>query len=130
MQGWRFAFFVTAGMAAAAAVLNLGLGVDPRLTLRGRARCADRGFFAPAVEAARELGASLWTVGRIRSFQVIVLQVPRFHFCAAAHAAHSAAPAACTHPGAGALMKIATTPRTSLCSSDLHASEACSCKHE
>ena len=62
-------------------MLSLGLGVDPRLTLRGRARAADRGLCSALAVPARELWSSLCTVGRIRSFQVIVLQVSERPSC-------------------------------------------------
>lgn len=76
-QGWRFAFFVTAGAAIAAALLLLGLGVEPRLTVRSRAAGGlnRRGLGGVVADALRDLGRSLGTVCRIRSFQVVVLQV-------------------------------------------------------
>ncbi len=38
LQGWRFAFYIVAALAATTAVINLLLGHDPRPNLHG-VRC-------------------------------------------------------------------------------------------
>ncbi|BDA49896.1 probable quinolone resistance protein NorA at N-terminal half [Coccomyxa sp. Obi] len=81
IEGWRFAFYVVAALAAVAAVINLLLGHDPRPNLtdaRGRLQLGPTGRLAAAAAAAgracRALGRSLRAVLRIRTFQVLVLQ--------------------------------------------------------
>lgn len=74
LQGWRFAFFVVAAIAAAAGVVTVGLGVDPRLTVRSSATSDKRlaSIIAAAFSAA---WTSFRAVLRVRTFQVLVLQV-------------------------------------------------------
>jgi hypothetical protein len=61
-------------MAAAAAVIVAGLGVDPRLTIRGAVH-GEKSLIWLTRAALQDLGCSLWVVLRIPTFQVLVLQV-------------------------------------------------------
>ena len=74
LQGWRFAFFVVAAIAAAAAVVTVGLGVDPRLTVRPSATSDKRlsSLISAAISAS---WTSFRAVMRVRTFQILVLQV-------------------------------------------------------
>lgn len=74
LQGWRFAFFVVAGIAAAAAVVTVGLGMEPRLTVRASAT-SDKRLTALVWAALAAAWGSFRAVMRVRTFQVLVLQV-------------------------------------------------------
>ena len=74
LQGWRFAFFVVAGIAAAAAVVTVGLGMEPRLTVRASAM-SDKRLTALVWAALAAAWGSFRAVMRVRTFQVLVLQV-------------------------------------------------------
>ncbi|CAL5221985.1 g4269 [Coccomyxa viridis] len=73
IEGWRFAFFVIAAIAVAAAVVTLGLGVDPRLTVRSSAT-SDKRLASIVLEALSAAWTSFRAVLRVRTFQVLVLQ--------------------------------------------------------
>ena len=74
LQGWRFAFFVVAGIAAAAAVVTVGLGMEPRLTVRA-STMSDKRLTALVWAALVAAWGSFRAVMRVRTFQVLVLQV-------------------------------------------------------
>lgn len=88
-QGWRFAFYVVAVLAAVTAVVNLVIGVDPRVPMPQSGGGGGRRWWQACLDeawrACRELGRSLRAVLRIRTFQVLVLQVDATHVMFSCH---------------------------------------------
>ncbi|CAL8463252.1 g2786 [Coccomyxa elongata] len=74
VEGWRFAFFVIAGISVMTGFLTLFMAADPRKSELRKCGANRRECFGWLCQRSREMARDIWLVLRVRSFQIIVLQ--------------------------------------------------------